>query len=179
MSAQILVLSGSPRKNGNSIIASKRLLDHAQKMGMTGELIDLYCFNIEACIDCRACMKNEKICQQKDDMQNLYTKIDNADVIVFATPIYWFAANAKTKLVIDRFRPYFYNKKLQGKKLILLMSAGNGKSDCDLTEEMFKRICLSLNINYLGAMKAKAYDEGEIQTDKSALAQIDELIYRI
>lgn len=108
-------------------------------------------------------------------MQSLYEQIDHADVLIFGSPIYWFGPSGIMKNFLDRFRPYFGNKKLLSKKATLLLPAGTGAEDCDLTIEMFKRSFEALGVNYLGTVTAKAYDIGEVNKDTNALANIDQL----
>ncbi len=135
----ILVINGSPRKKGNTAMIGDYLIQYSQKKGFSTETIYLYDYKFEACIDCRACKKHKLLCTVKDDMQQLYPKIDQADVLVFSTPIYWLAPTGKMKSFIDRIRPYFGHKKLKGKSAITLMAAHSGSEDSDLTEEMFRR----------------------------------------
>jgi len=105
--------------------------------------------------------------------------MENADVIVFGTPIYWFGPTAKMKLLIDRLRPYFTNKKLAGKNGAVILSAGSGAGDCDLAVEMFKRIFRALEINFVGNVLSQSYDAGDASADKEAIYNIEQLSQRI
>lgn len=158
----ILIINGSPRKKGNTALMGDYLIKYAKKKGFSTEKIYLYDYNFEACIDCRACKKGKLLCTVKDDMQQLYAKIDKANVLVFPTPIYWLAATGKMKPFFDRLRPYFGNKKLMGKSAIVLMAANEGENDSDLTKEMFRRSFNFLQINNIGSITAKAYDVSDV-----------------
>jgi len=175
---KISILIGSPRKKGNSVFLAKELASRV-KGKFEIETIYLYGFDIEPCIDCRACKAGDLICVLNDQMVDLYEKLDSSDIIVFATPIYWFGPTAQTKLLIDRFRPYFVNKKLTGKKAALLLPAGSGAGDCDLTIEMFKRIFNALEIEYLGVVTSESYNIGDAQKDVHAKKQLGELVQSI
>ena len=83
-------------------------------------------------------------CIIQDEMKEIYERIAAADILIIACPIYWFGPSAKTKLLLDRLRPYYYNRNLKAKKAALILAAGSGQSDCDLTIEMFKRSFLTL-----------------------------------
>ena len=83
------------------------------------------------------------------------------------------------KLLIDRLRPYYGNKRLKGKKAALILPAGTGEADCDLTIEMFKRSFDALGIEYLGAVTSKASDIGDTEKDQRAIGQIKQLASRI
>lgn len=169
-----LILNGSPRKKGNTSI----LVEHLVKFLPTDQDIKvsyLYDFNIKPCLDCRACKKGKLVCILKDGMEELYSSIDDSDVIIIGTPIYWFGPTAQTKLLLDRFRPYYVNKKLKGKKAALILPAGSGASDCDLTIEMFKRSFEALSVEFLGAVTSESYDIGDAYKDNDALQNIEKL----
>ncbi len=176
---KILILIGSPRKNGNSKSISKRLHDKINPELYEVEVQHLYDYQIDACIDCRVCKKGEMICKVNDGMQQLYPKIDTCNVLIFATPIYWFGPTAKTKLLVDRLRPYFGNKRLSGKRGALLLPVGSGPCDCDLTIEQFRRTFTALNMKFLGAVTATAFNVGGAENDIYLDNAIRQLVERI
>ncbi len=169
------ILIGSPRNNGNTFLLANMLTEKLDFEKNDTSIAYLYHKQIKPCYDCRACKKGKMVCVVSDDMQDLYQRIEASDVLIFGTPIYWFGPSAQMKLLLDRFRPYYGNKKLTGKKAALLLPAGTGEGDCDLTIEMFKRSFKALGIEYIGAVTAKAYDVGEAEQDESAVASVDDL----
>ena len=175
----IEILIGSPRKNGNTSSLSEMFVTGLDKNKTTSRTTFLYDKEILPCTDCRGCKKGRLECVLADDMTEMYTQLDNADVMVFGTPIYWFGPSAKTKLLVDRLRPYYANKRLSGKKAVLLLPAGTGAGDCDLTIEMFKRTFEALDIKLLGSVTAEAYDVGEAEKDQDAVASIAKLVGQI
>jgi multimeric flavodoxin WrbA len=179
MKQKIEILMGSPRKRGNSYLMSKMLINSLDKEKFVSNVSFLYNFEINPCVDCRACKKDAMVCILKDDMKDLYARIENADILIIATPIYWFGPSAKTKLMLDRFRPYYANKRLTGKQIALLLPAGTGAPDCDLTIEMFKRSAEALELKYIGDATAKAYDIGEVNQDEIATDSISHLAAKI
>jgi multimeric flavodoxin WrbA len=176
---KILILIGSPRKNGNSVCMSKRLQNKLNPELYALDIQHLYDYRIDACIDCRVCKRGEMVCEINDGMQQLYPKIDTCDVLIFATPIYWFGPTAKTKLLVDRLRPYFGNKKLTGKRGALLLPAGSGPGDCELTVEQFRRTFTSLEIKFLGAVTTTAFNVGDAEKDIYLDSAIQQLVERI
>jgi multimeric flavodoxin WrbA len=101
---KVLVFLGSPRKNGNSALLANRVMDGATAAGAQVESFYLHGMNIKPCTACDACRrKDQKDCILKDDMTPLYAKLRKADVIVMATPVYWFTVSAQTKLFMDRW----------------------------------------------------------------------------
>jgi len=175
MMRNLLILNGSPRKKGNTAILSEYLIDHLSE-DLQAEQLFLYDYNLNSCTDCRACKKGDLECIIDDGMIELYSKINEADILVFGTPIYWFGPSAQTKMLLDRFRPYYVNRKLEGKKAVLILPAGTGASDCDLTIEMFKRSFKALGVEYVDAVTSESYDAGDAYNDNSALHHIKKLV---
>lgn len=176
---KILNLIGSPRKKGNTAILAQHLIDQLDTDRFEVDTQFLNDVKIGPCIDCRACKKGDLKCVVMDDMQPIYTKLEASDIFIFGTPIYWFAPSAQMKCLIDRLRPFYGTEKLKGKKGALLLPAGDGEKDCDLTIDMFRRIFKSLHIEYLDAVTAKAYDIGEVKKDDVAMAKAIDLATRI
>jgi len=98
---KILGLSCSPRKQGNTEILIGEALQGAQREGAEVELYSVAGKAIEPCDGCRACNETGE-CHIKDDMQNLYNKLLEADGIIFGTPIYFYSMAAQAKTIIDR-----------------------------------------------------------------------------
>lgn len=114
---KVLGVVGSPRKNGNTHVLVSKILEGVKSRGISTATIFLNDLTIEECYGCHVCWKNEK-CVKNDDMSSLYQKIIESDVIVFGTPVYWYAPTALMKGFIDRF-VYFNGpknrKKIKGK----------------------------------------------------------------
>jgi multimeric flavodoxin WrbA len=98
---KILGLSCSPRKNGNTVALLEEALKGAQQEGAEVELYSVSGKNIQPCDGCWSCTKTGE-CHIKDDMQELYDKMIEADGIIFGTPIYFHSMAAQTKTIIDR-----------------------------------------------------------------------------
>ena len=176
---KILILVGSPRKDGNSVSIAERLQQKLNPELYKVNMKYLYDYQINACTDCRVCKKGELVCKIDDGMQDLYPEIDACDVLIFATPIYWFGPSGKTKLLVDRLRPYYGSKRLEGKRGALLLPAGSGPGDCDLTIEQFRRTFTSLEMQFLGAVTATAFNVGDAARDIYLDNAIQQLVERI
>jgi multimeric flavodoxin WrbA len=161
-SMKILALVGSPRKRGNTDLLVDATLAEAAKRGHTGEKLYLYNYNIEPCVDCRACKKGELVCVQTDDMPKLYKAIDSADVLIFATPIYWYGPTAKMKLLIDRLRPYVANRKLEDKKAYLIAPSEEGPIACGPLIDILKMSYRYLGLVYGGEALITANEKSEV-----------------
>lgn len=162
---KMVTLVGSPRRNGNTADMAHILQTNLTPAYLEQVYVQLSDFEIKPCSDCRGCLKGRLDCTVRDDLQPIYRHLEAADLLVFATPIYWFAPTAQMKAVIDRLRPYYRSKKLQGKSAVLLLPAGSGAGDCDLTITMFTRMFKDLGILYNGCVTAKVYDIGDVEKD--------------
>jgi multimeric flavodoxin WrbA len=97
----VLGVSGSPRRGGNSETLLDEALLGAREAGAQTEKVVLSASRISPCMGCGACEKTGH-CIQSDDMQEVNKKIVAADVLIFASPIYFYAVSAWTKIAIDR-----------------------------------------------------------------------------
>jgi len=159
---KILALIGSPRRRGNTDLLVDAALAEAAKHGHEGKKLSLYDYDINPCVDCRACKLGEKVCVQKDDMPKIYREIDAADAIILATPIYWYGPTAQMKLLIDRLRPYVANRCLEGKKAYLIAPSEEGPSACKPLVDSLKMSFKYLGLVYAGEALITANEKGEV-----------------
>lgn len=110
MSKNVLIISASPRKGGNSDLLCDRFLAGAREAGHQAEKIFLRDKKINYCLGCGVC-NTTHACVQKDDMAPLLDKMVNADVIVFATPVYFYSCDGQLKTFIDRCVPRYTEMK--------------------------------------------------------------------
>ena len=101
MSKKVLILSGSPRKNGNSDLLCDEFMKGALENGNEAQKIRVAEKNIGFCRACYAC-KETGVCAIKDDMAEVLQKMIDADVIVLASPVYFYSVDAQLKALIDR-----------------------------------------------------------------------------
>ena len=117
---KILVITGSPRKNGNSNTLADSFIKGAQEAGHSVVRFDSAFKKVHPCIACNKCGMNGE-CVFKDDFEFIRDNIVDADAIVFATPMYYFGISAQIKAVIDRF--YAINGQIHvPKKAVLIMT---------------------------------------------------------
>ena len=102
MSKNILILSSSPRRGGNSDTLCDEFMRGAIESGNQVEKIFLRDKNIHPCTGCSVCSRYKKPCPQKDDAAEVIEKMLAADVIVMGTPVYFYAMSAQMKMMIDR-----------------------------------------------------------------------------
>ena len=112
----ILILSGSPRKGGNTDTLVEAFVKGASQKHHV-DVVSVHDYKINPCIGCNSCFKSkDNICAQKDDMPQIYEKAAEADMLVIASPVYFYGLSAQLKSVIDRFhnpiRDTFHIKKM-------------------------------------------------------------------
>lgn len=101
MSKKVLILSGSPRKNGNSDILCDEFMKGALESGNDVEKIRVAEKKIGYCLACYGC-RDTGVCVIKDDMADVMQKIIDTDVLVLASPVYFYSIDAQLKALIDR-----------------------------------------------------------------------------
>jgi multimeric flavodoxin WrbA len=166
---KVLGLVGSPRKGGNTDLLVNAVLYGAGSSGNLTEKVYLYNLNILPCVDCRGCKKGNHQCVISDGMKWLYPKLEEADVIVFGTPLYWYGPTAKMKLMIDRLRPYIASKKLREKKAVLVVPSEEGATGCDCLVKMFELSFEYLEVELSGKILAQASEKAEVKKQPKTL----------
>ena len=106
MYKNILVISTSPRKGGNSEMLADSFIKGAVEAGNSAEKISLYDKTIGFCKGCLVCQKTQR-CVIHDDADKIVQKMLTADVIVFATPIYYYEMSGQMKTMLDRANPLY------------------------------------------------------------------------
>lgn len=142
---KIVILTGSPRKNGNSAHLAEKFIKGAIENGHEVFRFDCAFKQVEPCRACNHCGMNGP-CILSDDFQELRPHLVAADMVVFVTPMYYFGISAQLKRVIDRF--YAINEQIKGtpKKAAFLLTYANAPvSAAELTIQHYRTI-----VNYLG-----------------------------
>lgn len=119
--SRIVVLSGSPRKGGNTELLVNSFVEGAMVHNDV-EVISIREYKVNPCIGCNACRKNsEHKCFQSDDMGRVFEKLSDADILVIASPVYFYGVSAQLKALIDRFHsPERNSLKIKGFAMLLV-----------------------------------------------------------
>jgi multimeric flavodoxin WrbA len=125
MGKHILVLSCSPRKGGNSDTICDRFIEGARSAGHEVEKIHFKDKRINYCTGCGLCHNRAGHCSQKDDMTEILARMVAADVIVMATPIYFYSVSGQMKTLIDRACARY--TEIVGKEFYFIMTAADGR----------------------------------------------------
>lgn len=118
---KITVITGSPRKKGNSFAMTEAFIKEAERLGHEVRRFDAALMKIGGCHACQTCFKTGKACSFDDDFNTIAPSIINADAVVFIMPVYWYSIPAQIKGVIDRlFSLVVGGKDIAGKKCGLI-----------------------------------------------------------
>ena len=121
MSKKIVVITGSPRKAGNSFAMTDAFIKAAQAKGHTVPRFDAAMMNVGGCRACETCFKSGKACSFDDDFNKIAPAVLEADAVVFTMPVYWYSIPAQIKAVIDKLYSFCVaGKDIAGKECALI-----------------------------------------------------------
>ncbi len=168
---------GSPRSQGNTDILVDQILAGAREAGATVEKVMLGDLTLNPCHACYACRPGGE-CIQKDDMTNLYEKMQASDVWVIGTPVYWWGPSAQLKAFVDRWFAKAGNKDVlkrtfKGRRIVLALPMGD-------TDPKTGRHVVGMftdALDYVGAdlfdsiLAPGAYDAGDVRAQTDIMEQ--------
>ena len=171
----VIIISSTPRVNGNSEILANEFARGARSSGHNVEVINLRELNLKYCTGCYACHKINK-CIHNDGMNALAEKLLRADVLVFATPVYFYLMSGQLKVFIDRLTPYYERIRAD-----IYMSASQWDSNKEIMENTFNAIrglttyCFE-NCKEKGVIYGASLDKvGEAKNNKEYMNQAFEM----
>ena len=185
MAKNIIVISGSPKKNGNTALLIKWFTEGARSVGSNVEIIraaDLK-YKVIGCTSCRVCQKMVAYrCSIKDEVSDLVARFPQADVLVMSSPLYFYGASSQLKSVMDRmFSLYKWDNAantmetpLRGKTLVFL---GSGYEDVgfDVFEKPFQLTAQYTGMKYASLVVKNAGVSGDIVKQDGAVKKAFEL----
>ena len=176
---KILAVVGSPRRNGNTHILVSKIAEGARAGNAEVDELFLGDFTIAECDGCHLCWKMEE-CSKDDDMQAIYLRIIQSDVIIFGTPVYWFGPTALMKGFIDRFVYFNCPKnrpKIRGKSAVIAVPFEEENIEMARPVVEFFQKCLDyLEMNLLGKIIVPGVSaRGEIRHKEKSLQEAYEL----
>ena len=170
---KVLILQGSPRANGNTAWMAEEYKKAAEAAGHEVTLVNVSKKKIAGCLACEYChTRGNGACIQKDDMQELYPLMAEAEALVLAAPIYYFALNAQIQAPIQRM--YCVNKPAKVVKMALLMSSYSPGVYDGATAE-FRDICNYWSAENMGVVTAKNDEQKSEETKQKVVALAEKL----
>jgi multimeric flavodoxin WrbA len=119
-----VVVTGSPRKGGNSDLMAQAFAEGARQAGHSVVLFEAARRKLSCCTACNRCFHNGQACAASDAFNELASVLETADTIVFCTPLYWFTFPASLKIVIDKLYAFIVGERpLHIKEAVLMVCA--------------------------------------------------------
>jgi multimeric flavodoxin WrbA len=171
LTQRVLVILGSPRRNGNSAILAHQVAEGARHKGAIVESFYLNGLNLKPCQGCERCQQDDANgCAVDDDMHRIYPVLRESDSIVIASPVYWFNISAQTKLFIDRLFAVGVGKKnlFAGKRFVIILTYGDADpfvSGAVNALRSFQDMFRYLDATIEGILYGTAFDAGEIRNN--------------
>ena len=164
---KILILNGSPRAGGNTAALSEAFAKGARENGHFTEIVNVGKMDITGCKGCMYCKgENKGVCVQNDHMQKLYPLLKEADMVVFASPVYYFGFTGQMQSMITRL--YAIAKPAAKKYALILSSASENVADGIIYQ-------YTSMVNYFGGENLGIRKiHGKNQTEKSVLESMEE-----
>ena len=162
--SRVIVLTGSMRKGGNTDLLAQAFAEGASKKNSV-EIISVADYKVNPCIGCNSCFTREgNECCQKDDMNMIYDKLKAADVLVVASPVYFYGISAELKAIIDRLhnpmRNGFHIKKLA----LLLVGAATLPNLFEAIKVQYQLVLDFFHLEDIGMVLVRGVkDKGDIK----------------
>ena len=178
-----LIIKSSPKREGNTATLVKHIVRGLKENGVSVEEFNVNELNIEFCKGCDVCLESHgPECVIDDGMHQIYEAYMRSDLVIYATPIWWWHMNAQMKMVIDRHHALLYKdeytENLKGKKVVLVVSFLHDDQDgVHLVERMFKSIT-DWSKSSLSVLRHHSV-EGQVVDDSEKIREAYELGVRL
>jgi len=180
---RVVGIMGSPRTGGNTDILLDAALGGAEEVGGDVEKVILERLDLRGCRECESCFKTGR-CVLKDDMGHIYELLDEADVLIIASPIFFSGLTAQMKMMIDRCQCLWAGKFLLGKPIgggrkrvgAFLSVGGRGDLSFKGAISVVKAFFLSISVEYAGELLVPGIEgKGTISGHPGALKEAGDL----
>ena len=173
----VLGISGSMRKNGNTAQIIKYILDRVREEGIETEFISLADRVIKPCTGCELCKDRKWCTAEDDDWEGVINRVMECEVLIIGSPTYYYDVSGHLKNFIDRTYSLYHDRKLAGRKAIgVTVCADRG---CERALETIEAFLNTHEFSYLGYVCGKGYAPGDIMKDERAIKKADEAAARI
>lgn len=163
----ILVITGSARKKGNSETLADSFIAGAGESGNSVRKITLHNRKIGPCLDCKYCYRNNGICIRNDDMSEVFCELAQADMAVIATPVYFYGFPAQLKCLFDRLYSPLRESCCIKYAGLLAVCADKGNETFEPMIAMYKAVLKYFGIEDKGVITVDGVsDKGDIAGNK-------------
>ncbi len=166
--SRIVILIGSMRKDGNTDLLAKAFAEGASKNNIV-EIVSVADYKVNPCIGCNSCFTREgNKCFQKDDMAEIYKKLKVADMVVIASPVYFYGISAELKAIIDRLHTPMRNEFRIKKLALMLVGAATLPELFDAIKLQYQLVLNFFHLEDAGMVLVKGVkDIGDIKGTKA------------
>ena len=172
---KVLLLNASPRRNGNTAYAIKNIVEAiSEDCSSTTEVIDVTSLTVSGCIACDGCKTNNGDCVIKDDSKYIIDKISSADIVIFASPVYWWGIPSQLKAVIDKFYSAQKRFPTQNKKIAVIAIGADAidSKQYSLISDQFSCICDFLGWDKIFNLSFSALNTDDLQKSEEASIEL-------
>lgn len=181
----VLIILGSPRKHGNSELLARQVGEGIKKAGGNADFVRINGLNISPCQGCGGC-DTTGMCTIKDDMSEMYTRVDVADAVLLVSPVYFYGVTGQCKIFIDRFQARWarrYRQKLayreddlrKGYFLSTAATCGEKMFQCCMFTARYFFDAAGFDFNYNDSFLVHGVDEkGVVKEKYDILEQAEE-----
>lgn len=166
--SKIVVLVGSMRKGGNTDLLSQAFAEGANENNDV-EIVSVADYKVNPCIGCNSCFTREgNECFQNDDMSIIYEKLRSADIVVVASPVYFYGISAELKAMIDRLHTPMRNEFKIKKLALLLVGAASLPTLFDAIKLQYQLILDFFHLEDAGMVLVRGVkDKGDIKGNEA------------
>ena len=174
---QVVGISGSMRKDGNTALLVRLVLDQVKAAGIKAQYITLADKVIKPCIGCENCKEERSCIVKNDDWHRIIEKVLGCEVLVLGAPTYYYDINGQTKNFIDRTYSLYHERRLAGRRAVgvAVYADKGGRRTLQTMEGFFSSHVFS----YLGGVLGKGYLEGEVLENKAAVQAAERIGQKI
>ena len=177
--SRIVILMGSPRNNGNTELLVNAFVEGAKEQNQV-EVVRVSEYKVNPCCGCNACYTNENhVCSQKDDMSEIYLKLTDADILVVASPVYFYGISAQLKAIIDRLHTPMRQQFAIKKTALLLVGAAKIPELFDAIKMQYELIDDFFHLENIGMVLANDVKEKGDVLESDAIRKAVELGQKI
>lgn len=167
--SKIVVLVGSMRKGGNTDLLAQAFIDGACNSNNDVELVSVADYKVNPCIGCNSCFtRKDNTCFQNDDMRVIYEKLRTADIVVVASPVYFYGISAQLKAIIDRLHTPMRNEFHIKKLALLLVGAASLPNLFDAIKLQYQLVLDFFHLENIGMVLVRGVKEkGDIEGNEA------------